>query len=80
MKEKVVTLKNYDTMVEATVDQDVLQKNDIECFIGNQQLVQLYPMFSDIDEGLKIIVFEEDFERATKLLEEFHQAADGFNP
>lgn len=72
MEDKIITLKNYDSMVEAMVDQDVLRANDIECFIGNEQLVELYPMFSDIDEGLKIVVFEKDFERATKLIEEYH--------
>ncbi len=76
MKEKVVTLKNYETMVDATIDQEVLKQNGIECFIGNQQLVQLYPMFSDIDEGLKIVVFEEDVEKALALLEEYH-STDG---
>lgn len=72
MEDKVITLKNYDSMVEAMVDQDVLRVNEIECFIGNEQIVELYPMFSDIDEGLKIVVFESDYERALKILAEYH--------
>ncbi|MEI7502223.1 MAG: DUF2007 domain-containing protein [Paludibacter sp.] len=72
MEDKIITLKNYDSMVDAMVDLDVLKVNEIESFIGNEQLVELYPMFSDINEGLKIVVFEKDLERATKLLEEFH--------
>lgn len=72
MEDKVITLKNYDTMVDAMVDQEVLRVNEIECFIGNEQLVELYPMFSDIDEGLKIVVFEKDYEKALKVLEEYH--------
>jgi hypothetical protein len=74
MKNKVVTLKTYESMVDAAIDQDILQQDGIECFIGNRQLVQLYPMFSDIDEGLKIVVFEENYERALALLDEFHSA------
>jgi len=72
MENKIITLKNYDTMVDAMVDKDILRVNEIECFIGNEQIVELYPMFSDIDEGLKIVVFEKDFQRALRILEEYH--------
>lgn len=73
MEDRIITLKNYDSMVEAMVDQDVLRLNEIECFIGNEQLVELYPMFSDIDEGLKIVVFEKDFEKSLEILEQYHE-------
>lgn len=73
MEDKVTTLKTYDTMVDAMVDQDVLQTSNIDCFIGNEQIVELYPMFSDVDNGLKIVVFEKDVERALQLIEEFHK-------
>jgi len=72
MEDKIITLKNYDTMVDAMVDKDILRVNGIDCFIGNEQIVELYPMFSDIDEGLKIVVFEKDFQKALKILEEYH--------
>jgi len=74
MEDKIITLKTYDTMVDAMVDQDVLRTNDIECFIGNEGLVELFPMFSDNNEGLKNVVFEKDLEKALKILEEFHAA------
>lgn len=76
MEDKIITLKNYDSMVDAMVDLDVLKVNEIESFIGNEQLVELYPMFSDINEGLKIVVFEKDLDRAMKLLEEYHTEVD----
>jgi len=72
MEDKIITLKTYDTMVDAMVDQDVLRTNNIECFIGNEGLVELFPMFSDSNEGLKNVVFEKDYEQALKILEEFH--------
>jgi hypothetical protein len=76
MEDKIVTLKNYDSMVEAMFDQEVLRANHIECFINNEQVVELYPMFADIDEGLKIVVFEKDLEKAQKVLEEYHRSAE----
>ena len=72
MKEKTVKLKNYQSMVEANIDCDILKQNGIECFIGNQQFTQLYPVFNEIDTGLSITVFEDDYDKALALLDEFH--------
>ena len=73
MEDNIITLKTYESTVDAMVDQELLLANDIECFINNDQLVELYPMFKAIDEGLKIVVFEKDFERALRLLDELRQ-------
>ncbi len=72
MEDNIITLKTYDTMVDTMVDQDVLRANNIECFIGNEGVAELFPMFSDSYEGLKIIVFEKDYVQALKVLEEYH--------
>lgn len=75
MEDQIITLKTYESTIEAMVDQDILRANNIECFINNEQLIELYPMFKDIDEGLKIVVFEKDYERATKLLADVVEAS-----
>lgn len=72
MEDRIITLKTYDTMVDAMVDEEVLKENNIECFIGNEGLVEMFPMFSDSEEGLKIVVFEKDIEIAEKILQEYH--------
>jgi len=77
MEDFIITLKTYESTLEAMVDRDILRANDIECFINNEQLVELYPTFKGIDEGLKIVVFEKDFERALKLLTEVKHAPIG---
>jgi len=73
MEDQIITLKTYESTVDAMVDQELLRANDIDCFINNDQLVELYPMFKAIDEGLKIVVFEKDFERALKILAEIKE-------
>ncbi|MDD4968351.1 MAG: DUF2007 domain-containing protein [Paludibacter sp.] len=73
MEDQIITLKTYESTVDAMVDQEILRANDIECFINNDQLVELYPMFKAIDEGLKIVVFEKDFDRALKILADLRQ-------
>ena len=46
MEDKLVTLKNYETMVEALFDQEILKENEIESSINNEDAVELLPMFS----------------------------------
>ncbi|MDP4240170.1 MAG: DUF2007 domain-containing protein [Bacteroidota bacterium] len=79
MKDQIITLRTYESTVDALLDLDILQANGIECFINNDQLVELYPTFKDINEGLKIVVFEKDYEKALQLLEELRNAPAGEN-
>lgn len=74
MEDKVIALKDYESMVDANLDKEVLRTNGIECFVGNEQVVELYPMFKDINDGLKVYVFEKDYEKALKILDEYHSA------
>jgi hypothetical protein len=74
MEDKIIALKNYKNLANANLDSAVLKENGIESFVGNQQVVELYPMFQDIDQGLKVYVFEKDYTKALKLLEEYHSA------
>jgi len=76
MEEKLITLKNYETMVEAMFDQELLKENNIDSSINNEDAVELLPMFGEINDGLRIVVFEKDFEQATKILEEYEKAVD----
>jgi len=76
MEEKLITLKNYETMVEAMFDQELLRENNIDSTINNEDSVELMPMFGEINEGLRILVFEKDFEQAMKVLEEYNKSVD----
>ncbi len=70
MNNKLVLLKNYETMVEALYDQEILHENGIQSTINNEGLVELMPMFTEINDGLGLLVFDTDFEKATQLIEE----------
>lgn len=76
MEEKLKTLKNYETMVEALFDQQLLHDNNIDSSINNEDSVDLLPMFSEINEGLRILVFEKDYDKAIQLLEEYKLEID----
>ncbi len=76
MEDKLITLKNYETMVEALFDQELLKENNIDSSINNEDSVELLPMFGEINDGLRIVVFEKDFEEAIKVLEEYKNSID----
>lgn len=63
-------------MVEALFDQELLKENNIDCSINNEDSVELLPMFGEINDGLRIVVFEKDFEEAIKILEDYKNSID----
>lgn len=76
MEDKLITLKNYETMVDAMFDQELLRENNIESSINNEDSVELLPMFGEINDGLRILVFEKDFDEAIKILEEYKNSIE----
>jgi hypothetical protein len=76
MEDKLVTLKNYESMVEAMFDQEILKENEIDSSINNENSVELLPMFGEINDGLRISVFEKDFEKAMKVLGDYEDSIE----
>jgi hypothetical protein len=76
MEDKLVTLKNYESMVEAMFDQELLKENEIDSSINNENSVELLPMFGEINDGLRISVFEKDFEKAMKVLGDYEDSIE----
>ncbi|NDV45580.1 hypothetical protein D0T49_00740 [Paludibacter sp. 221] len=74
MEDKVVALKTYENIANANLDSEILKRNGIEALVGEEQVVELFPMFKDIDEGLKVYVFEKDYRKALELLKDYHSA------
>lgn len=76
MEDKLITLKNYETIVDAMFDQEVLRENGIQSSINNEDSVDLLPMFGELNVGLRIMVFEKDFDQAIKILEDYKNSID----
>lgn len=73
MDDKLKSLKNYDSMVEALFDQELLRNNGIDSTINNEDAVELLPMFGELNEGLRILVFEKDFDKAIQILRDYKE-------
>jgi len=74
MQNKLITLKNYETIVEAMFDQELLRERNIENYLNNEESVEILPIFGDLNEGLRILVFEKDYDNALSLLEEYYNS------
>ena len=72
MEDRLITLRNYETIVDAMFDRELLQANNIESTLNNEDSVELLSMFGELNEGLRIMVFEKDFEKALQVLEEYN--------
>lgn len=73
MEEKIIKLKNYERMEEAMLDQSVLSENKISSSISNSTSADILPMLYELNEGIALMVFEKDFEKAWEILKEYHQ-------
>lgn len=76
MEEKLITLKNYESMVEALFDQELLLSANIDSTINNENAVDLLPMFGEINDGIRILVFEKELEKALKVLEDYKESIE----
>ena len=80
MEDRLVTFKNYDSMVDAMFEQELLKENDIDCSINNEDSVDLLPMFGELNDGLRIVVLEKDFEKARKVIEDYYNQLEVDSP
>ena len=76
MDDKLRPLTNYESMVEALFDHELQRNNGIDSTINNEDAVELLPMFGELNEGLRILVFEKDFDKATKVIEEYKKSLE----
>ncbi|MCL1868642.1 MAG: DUF2007 domain-containing protein [Paludibacter sp.] len=75
---KTVVLKYYESPIKAEVDKDVLTTNGIECFLGDD-FVDMFPLVPTMENNPRIIVFERDFDRAQKILDDFQHERKKIN-
>lgn len=72
MQDKLITFKNYDSMVDAMFEQELLRNNNIECAINNEDSVDLLPMFGEINDGIRIVILEKHLEKAQQIVDDYY--------
>lgn len=74
MDDKLVKVKTYERMEEALLDQRVLTDSGIECSILNSLSAKILPLLYEVDEGISLLVFENQENKAREILKDYHQA------
>lgn len=68
--EKIVIYSYYNTLSEAYEAKNLLERNGISCFISNENMACVYPMFDSNLGGVRLHLFEKDIAAADRLLAE----------
>ncbi len=55
-------------MIEADVIKSILDENDIECLLWDKRIATVYPVIE-----IRVMVQEEDFEKAEKIIEDYRR-------
>jgi hypothetical protein len=76
MEDKLVFLKQYDTMVNAMYEKELLEENGIQSTLFNENIAELLPIFNDRNDGLCLMVFEKDVITALQFLADFEEATN----
>jgi len=69
----LVKFKFYETALEANRDKQILAESGINSFIANEQLIQSDWLLSQAVGGIQLQVFEDDLEKATKILQDYQE-------
>lgn len=67
---ELITIKTFVYPTEAYVLQSKLESEGIECFIFDDNIIQINPMYSQIAGGVKLKVGEKHLEQAQAIMAE----------
>jgi predicted nucleic-acid-binding Zn-ribbon protein len=70
---ELITLKSFDNYFLGNLTLTKLQDAGIECYLYNETGATVLPLGGNAIGGIKLVVKEEDFEAASKLMEQFDE-------
>jgi len=69
---ELVTLKIFNTEIEAEMLKIFLETNGIETFVFGNILANTYNLFNTTSGGVQLKVSENDFEKASEMMTDFY--------
>jgi hypothetical protein len=68
---QIIRLKSCSNAFEAKMLKDILDNEGIECFLTNENFTSVFPVFNGMyGTGIQLMIKEEDYEKASKLIEQ----------
>lgn len=72
---ELITLKTFDNFIDAHLLKAKLESEDIRCYLFDENMVGLNPLFNLMVGGIKVKINASDLDRATQIIKETEQAA-----
>ncbi|MCG2793908.1 MAG: DUF2007 domain-containing protein [Weeksellaceae bacterium] len=73
---ELVTLKIFNTEIEAEMLRVFLETNEVEAFVFGNVLANTYNLFNTTSGGVQLKVSESDWEKANVLMDGFYLRED----
>ena len=68
-EEEIVTFETFYSPMLAEIIRTKLEANDIPCFLSDESLGALYPVYNQGAGGIKLKVFARDLERCREIID-----------
>lgn len=75
MNDRTVVYSTYYNPIEANIIKARLEDSDFACFLADENVSTIQPLYNQAIGGVKLIVFERDVEAIDTLLAEDHSIA-----
>lgn len=70
MEDKIIVYTSYYNPIEANIVKSKLQDSDIPCFLTDENISTINPLYNQAVGGVKLNIFERDIEKINLLLAE----------
>ena len=82
MNDKTVVYKTFYNPIEGNIVKARLEDSGFSCFLADENVSTIYPLYNQAIGGIKLIVFEDDVDQINQLLAEDNSALvhDGEEP
>lgn len=77
MNDRTIVYSTYYNPIEANIIKTRLEDSDFSCFLADENVSTIQPLYNQAIGGVKLIVFERDVEAINALLAEDHSEAVG---
>ena len=71
--EKIIILHAFDNVIVANLAKTKLDAYGIPCFLTEENFTGLYPLMNNIFPGVRLHVFEKDFQQAADILNSYEE-------
>ncbi|GHE67721.1 putative signal transducing protein [Roseivirga thermotolerans] len=72
---ELITIKTFDNSIEAHMVKSKLESENIICFLFDENIVGLNPLYNVTVGGIKLKISKSDIEKATEVIEEIEKSA-----